>query len=108
MRFEFHLLNAAHGNSVAATIREQTRMALLCHGMRRLGHDAVIADYTSEFRASRRWQFFADLEGRLADAVQVLPTTALVNRDKPVVAIKTSVCRAIRRHSTRRVRPSET
>lgn len=92
MRFEFHLANAAAHNLASARIREQTRMALVCEGLHRLGHDAVIADYSSEFRSSNRWQFFCHLEGRLLDAVQVLPAETLLRSrpGDPTVAFKCS------------------
>lgn len=76
LSFEFHLQNAARGNSGIARVREQTRMALVCHGMRRMGYDAVIANCSQEFRQSNRWRFFHQLEGRNVGHVRVVPTEA--------------------------------
>lgn len=72
-RFEFHLQNAAGANSIPAKIREQTRMALICHGMRRLGYEATIANCSPEFRRSNRWPFFRYLEEKMPAAIQVVP-----------------------------------
>lgn len=60
MRFVFHLNQCAHNNSDEARVRESTRMALVCMGLRTIGHDAVIGACPRVLMESNRWESFRE------------------------------------------------
>jgi len=91
MRFVVNSTHAAEDNSDMAKLRESTRMAMIAHGILRLGHSVVFSGVSRALEKSDRWKYFSHIPvDKKASGITIVSSRRHSMRPSDVI-VKTSV-----------------